>query len=85
MTKVLPVYYPKLLIFFFLQGQKYFHVLTDFELYFISFPESDMPSCITSNIFILFSDALWEVEVIVTLFEPSDLLHSLQLFKQNFS
>ena len=44
MTKALPLYYPKLLIFFILQSQKYFHVLTDFKLCFMFFGEGDKPS-----------------------------------------
>jgi hypothetical protein len=39
MTKSLPFYYPKLLSFFILQSQKYFHVLTDFVLCFKFFPK----------------------------------------------
>jgi hypothetical protein len=41
MTNALHLYYSKLLIFFILQN--YLHVLTDFGLYFVCFPESDMP------------------------------------------
>jgi len=57
MTKALPVHYPKLLIFFILQSQKYSHLLTDFELCLMFFPEGDKPSSIPNNIFVLFSHA----------------------------
>jgi len=85
MTKAVRLCYSKLLIFFILQSQKYFHVRSDFELCFMFFPVSEMPSCTPSHIFIFRCLDFWGVEVIVALFGPSNLFQCLKVFIQNVS
>jgi len=85
MTKALRLYYSKLLIFFILQSQKYFHLLSDFEFCFMFSAESDIPSSTPSHIFVFRCLAFWRVEVIVTLFGPSNLFQCLKVFIQKVS